>query len=175
MNSSGRLLLLAVAAVILLAGASSAFADSIVNYQISGPEPQGTFKASFSLPQHPTPSGGNRLGFDFTNLPVDVNGTWENLTVYFYNGFIGQGVAGSKSFSLFAVDQSLYSWPASAPTPTMELGTFSTLGIGVGSAAGIYTVVATDPPGAAPEPASLLLFGMGLLALVGVRQRRRPA
>src|SRR5690242_8871031 len=123
MNLIIRYSFLALAVVILLAGATSASADSIVNYQISGPAPQGTFTASFSLPQNPTPSGGNRLVFDFANLPVDVNGTWENLTVYFYDGLIGQGVASSNTFILFAFGQQLYSWSDSAPTPTMDLGT----------------------------------------------------
>jgi hypothetical protein len=156
-----------------LACASSASADAIVNYRISGPGSQGTFTASFSLPQNPTPSAGNQLGFDFTNLPVDVNGTWKDLTIYFYNGLVGEGVGGSNGFSLFALGQQLYSWSASASTPTLDLGTFYALGAGAGSGGGVYTVTVTDPPGAAPEPASVTLLGMGLLTLCGVRLRRR--
>jgi hypothetical protein len=174
MICTGRRLGLALGIVMLLVGASSACADSIVDYQISGPAPQGSFTASFSLPQNPTPSEGNQLGFDFANLPVDVNGTWENATVYFYNGLIGQGAASSNSFSLFAFGQQLYSWSASAPTPTMELGTFYAFGIGAGSRPGLYTVIATDPP-AAPEPASVTLLGMSILTLCGLRLRRRSA
>jgi hypothetical protein len=175
MNSTGHRLVLVLVVVILLAGASSASADAIVNYQISGPGSQGNFTASFSLPQNPTPSGGNQLGFDFANFPVDVNGTWKDLTIYFYDGLVGEGVGGSNNFSLFAVGQQLYSWSASASTPTLDLGTFYALGVGAGSGGGLYTVTVTDPPGAAPEPASLTLFGMGLLTLCGVRLRRRSA
>jgi hypothetical protein len=175
MNFIMRVFVLAFAVVVLSAGASSAYADAIVNYQISGPGPKGSFTASFTLPQNPTPSGGNQLGFDFANLPVDVNGTWENLTVYFYNGLIGEGVGGSNSFSLFALGQQLYSWSASASTPTMDLGTFYALGAGAGGGGGLYTVTVTDPPGAVPEPASVTLLGMGLLILCGVRLRRRSA
>jgi hypothetical protein len=164
-----------LAVVILLAGASSASADSIVNYQISGPGSKGTFTASFSLHQNPTPSAGNPLGFDFVNLPVDVNGKWKNLTVYFFNGVIGEGFGASNGFSLFAPFQHLYSWSASASTPTLDLGTFHAFGAGAGSKGGLYTVTVTDPPGAAPEPASIALLGMGLLALCGVRRRRRSA
>ena len=175
MNSTGHRFVLVLAVVILLAGASSASADSIVKYQVNGPAPAGTFTASFALPQNPTPSGGNREEFYFANLAVDVNGTWKNLTVYFYSGLIGQGVAGSNSFSLFAIGQHLYSWSSSASTPTMKLGTFYALGAGAGSRGGLYTVTVTDPPGAAPEPASVTLLGMGLLTLCGVCLRRRSA
>jgi len=175
MNSKGHRFVMVLAVVILLAGASSASADSIVNYQISGPGSNGTFAASFSLPQNPTPSAGNQLGFDFANLPVDVNGTWKDLSVSFYDGLIGEGVGGSNSFSLFALGQQLYSWSASASTPTMDLGTFYAFGAGAGSGGGLYTVTVTDPPGAAPEPAGVTLLGMGLLTLFGVRVRRRSA
>jgi len=175
MNSTRHRFVLVLAVVILLAGASSASADSIVNYQINGPGPTGTFTLSFSLHQNPKPSAGNQLGFDFANLPVDVNGTWKNLTVYFYNGLlIGRGPGASNSFSLFGIGQQLYSWSASASTPTMELGTFHARGALAGSR-GLYTVTVTDPPGAAPEPASVTLLGMGLLTLCGVGRRRRSA
>ena len=173
MNSMGHRFVLVLAVVILLVGASSASADSIVNYQISGPGFTGTFTLSFSLHQNPKPSAGNQRGFDFANLPVDVDGTWKNLTVYFYNGLlIGRGPGASNSFSLFGFGQQLYSWSASDSTPTLELGTFYARGALAGSR-GLYTVTVTDPPGAAPEPASVTLLGMGLLTLCGVRLRRR--
>jgi len=175
MKSIIRRIVIAFAVVILSLGATSAYADSILNYQISGP---GSFTASFILPQNPTPSGGNQLGFYFANLPVDVNGTVENLKVYFYNTQIGQGLGGSDSFSLFAFGQQLYSWSASASTPTMELGTFSAVGAGAGSRLGLYTVFVTDPPGTpnrVPEPASGTLLGVGVLTLFGLHLRRRFA
>ena len=175
MNILGRrVILLALAVIVLLAGATTASADSILDYQINGP---GSFSASFTLPQNPTPSGGNQLGFYFANLPVDVNGTGQNLTVYFYNGLIGQGVGASNSFSLFALGQQLYSWSASASTPTMQLGTFSAFGAGVGSSVGLYTVSVTDPPSpaAVPEPASSTLLGIGALTLLGIHLLRRFA
>jgi len=131
MSSTLRVFVFGFTLVFLLAGASSASADTILNYQITGP---GSFTASFTLPQNPTPSGGNQLGFYFANLPVDVNGTGANLTVYFYNALIGQGIGGSNSFSLFSLGQQFYSWSASAATPTMGLGTFSALGAGAGMA-----------------------------------------
>jgi hypothetical protein len=175
MNSTIRLFALSFALVILLAGASSASADTILNYQITGP---GSFTASFTLPQNPTPSGGNPLGFYFANLPVGVNGTAENLSVYFYNVLIGQGVGGSNSFTFFAFGQQLYSWSASASTPTMEPGTFYTIGVGAGSGLGLYTVTVTDSPATprrVPEPASGILLGVGVCTLFGFHLRRRFA
>src|ERR1700674_3436939 len=139
-----RRTILAFFAVVVLLGASSAHADTILSYQITGP---GSFTASFSLPQNPTPSWGNQLAFDFVALPVNVNGTVEALTVYFYNGLVGQGLGGSNSFSLFAPGQQLYSWSGTASGPTMEVGTFQAFGVGIGSGLGFSTVTVTDPPG----------------------------
>ena len=175
MSSTLRVFVFGFTLVFLLAGASSASADTILNYQITGP---GSFTASFTLPQNPTPSGGNQLGFYFANLPVDVNGTGANLTVYFYNALIGQGIGGSNSFSLFSLGQQFYSWSASAATPTMGLGTFSALGAGAGSRIGLYTVSVTDPPGTprrVPEPASSALLAVGVLTLFGLHLLRRVA
>jgi hypothetical protein len=174
-NAMIRRIVLVLVGLVLFLSASSAHADTILNYQITGPS---SFTASFSLPQNPTPSAGNQLGFAFANLPVDVNGTWQNLTVYFYNSIIGQGVGGSSSFSLFAFGQQLYSWSASASTPTMEHGTFYALGAGAGSGLGVYTLSVTDPPSTStqvPEPAALTLLGFGALAVAGLHLLRRSA
>ncbi len=158
---------LAFALVVLLTGASSAYADTILNYQITGPGTNGTFNASFTLFAHPTPSGGNSLAFWFSSLPVDVNGTWNNLTVIF-TSLLGGGVAGTNSFAL--VGQQLFSWPSSSSTPTMNIGKFSLSGA-AGSGWGTYTVAVSR----VREPASLLLLGAGLLLLFGVHLLRRLA
>jgi hypothetical protein len=165
MKSMIRCTALAFVAVILLLGATFAHADTILNYEISGPD---SFSASFTLPQNPTPSGGNQLGFYFASLPVDVNGTWTSLTVAFYSALFGGGVQGSDTFNLYG--RQLFSWDGSSPTPTMELGTFSTIGW-AGGDRGFYTVAVS----AVSEPASFILLGTGLLTLLGLRRRRHVA
>jgi hypothetical protein len=159
-----RCTVLAFVAVVLLLGATSANADTILSYQISGPD---SFSASFTLPQNPTSSGGNQLGFYFASLPVDVNGAWTNLTVVFYSTLLGGGVR-SNTFDLYGGQ--LFSWAPSSSTPTMDLGTFSTIGE-AGGDRGSYTVAVS----AVPEPASFILQGTGLLALLAVRRRRHVA
>ncbi len=169
MNSMLRRLVLALAVVILLAGASSANADTLLNYQITGPGSAGTFNASFTIFMHPTPSGSNSLAFWFTNLPVNVNGAWTNLTIAF-SSLLGGSAAGSSTFAL--VGSQLFTWPSGSATPIMNTGVFSTYGI---SASGIGTYTVTVSPAliiTTPESASLLLLIVGLLALFGARRLR---
>jgi hypothetical protein len=165
MITSMRRLVLSVAVLIILAAASSAHADSLLNYQITGPGSAGTFTADFSLFMHPTPSSGNSLAFLFSNLPVNVNGSWTNLTIAF-TSLLGGGVAGSDTFAL--VGSQLYTWPSSSSAPIMNTGVFSTYGL-TASGLGTYQVTVTSAT-ATPEPASLALLVVGLLALFGLRR-----
>src|SRR4030081_2125787 len=126
MMTSMRRLVLSVAVLVILAAASSARADSLLNYQITGPGSAGTFTADFTLFMHPTPSGGNSLAFWFSNLPVDVNGSWTNLNIAF-SSLQGGIVAGSGTFAL--VGAQLYTWPSSSSTPIMNTGIFTADGI----------------------------------------------
>ncbi len=170
MTSTIRRFGLVFALVVLLAGASSAYADTILNYQITGPGPNGTFNASFTLSGNPTPSGGNPLVFWFSSLPVNVNGTWTNLTMVF-SSLLGGGVSGTNSFAL--VGQQLFSWSSSSSTPTMNIGIFNLLGA-TGSGWGSYQVTVI-PATSVPEPPSSLLLGAGLLILFGFHLLRRFA
>jgi len=169
MNSMLRRLAFALAVVILLAGASSAKADTLLNYQITGPGSAGTFSANFTIFMHPTPSGSTSLAFWFTNLPVDVNGALTNLTIAF-SSLLGGSVAGSNTFAL--VGSQLFTWPSGSSTPVMNTGVFTASGI-TASGTGSYTV--TVSPAliiTTPESASLLFLIVGLLALFGARRLR---
>jgi PEP-CTERM motif-containing protein len=170
MTSTIRRFGLVFALVVLLAGASSAYADTILNYQITGPSPNGTFNASFTLSGNPTPSGGNSFVFWFSSLPANVNGTRTNLTIVF-SSLLGGGVLGTNSFAL--VGQQLFSWSSSSSTPTMNVGIFNLLG-GTGGGWGSYTMTVL-PATSVPEPASSLLLGAGLLTVFGVHLLRRFA
>ena len=165
MTTLVRRLVLSVAVLIILAAASSAHADTLLNYQITGPGSAGTFTADFTLFMHPTPSGGNSVAFWFSNLPVDVNGSWTNLNIAF-SSLQGGIVAGSGTFAL--VGAQLYTWPSSSSTPIMNTGIFTADGI-TASGLGKYQVTVTSAT-ATPEPASLALLVVGLLALFGLRR-----
>ena len=168
MNSTLRRLVFALAVVVFLAAASSANADTLLNYQITGPGSSGTFNAGFTIFMHPTPSGGNSLAFWFSNLPVNVNGTWTNLTIAF-SSLLGGSAAGSGTFAI--VGSQLFSWPSGSSTPIMNTGIFSVYGV-TASGMGAYTVNVSQAIISAPEAASLLLLIVGLLALFGARRLR---
>ena len=169
MNSMLRRLVFALAVLILLAGASSAKADTLLTYQITGPGSAGTFNAGFTIFMHPTPSGSTSLGFWFSNLPVTVNGALTNLTIAF-SSLLGGSAAGSGTFAL--VGSQLFSWPSGSATPIMNTGVFTAYGVTAGGI-GTYTVsVSPSLIITTPEAASLLLLVIGLLALFGARRLR---
>ena len=170
MNSTIRCFVLVVAVVVLLAGASSACADTMLNYQITGPGSTGAFIADFTLGMHPTPSGGNALAFWFSNLPVDINGAWTNLTLVF-TSVLGGGVAGSNTFAL--VGAQLFSWPSSSSTPIMNTGVFTATGV-TASGLGSYTVTVSPAIIVTPEPGLLVLLLVGLPVLFGGRRLSLP-
>lgn len=173
MNSIVRRFVLSIAGVILLAGASSAYADSILNYQVNQINGYGTYTANFSLAMHPKANpGGISSLFSLPSLQAYVNGAQIWVTPVFYNNsFLGGGVAGLFSFALGGSQLPLYSW--SNNSPTMNVGTFQLIGA-AGSGVGIYKLTVTSAS-SVPEPASFILLVTGLLALFGLHLLRRAA
>jgi hypothetical protein len=64
-------IILAFVAVVLLFAAAPAHADRVLDYQITRP---GSFSGSFTLPQNPTPSGGNQFAFYFSSFQLKLTG-----------------------------------------------------------------------------------------------------
>ena len=154
--------------------ASSAHADSILTYNVTGPIGSPSFTATFSLAQNATPSGGGPLSFWYTSTPVSVNGTTEDLTIVFDSQVLLGGVLGLNSFYLFGPQ--LYTWDWSATTPTLSTGDYVLLGAG-GRSGGFYNlhVASVDATYRVPEPTSAMLLAAGVLALAGLRLRKRLA
>jgi hypothetical protein len=162
---------LGFALIVLLAGASSAYADTILNYQITQLNGFGTYSADFTLAMHPAANpGGSSSFFSLPPVQAYVNGAWTPVTLVFSNlPFLGSGVDGLFSFALGGSQLALYSW--SNNSPSMNAGTFQLIG-GAGSGFGTYKLTVT-PTTSVPEPPSSLLLGAGLLILFGVQLLRR--
>jgi hypothetical protein len=171
MISTIRRLGFAAVLVVLLAGASSAVADTILNYQITQINGLGNYTANFSLTMHPTANaGGISSVFSLPSLSAYVNGAWTPVTLVFANiPYLGSGIAGLFSFAIGGSQLPLYSW--SNNSPTMNAGTFELIGI-TESGVGTYKLTAT-PGVAVPEPTSLVFLAAGLLGFFGIRLARR--
>ena len=148
------------------------------NYQLTG----NGWNITFSLPQTLTPSSVTWNGIaNFTN--VASTGGYVFNTVQIGNaGFLGTNywAFGSSTKSLELEAPGLFTWNADG-TLTLGVGTF-TLGDYNSFHGGPmqYTLTIIDPPGAlssssspvtTPEPASLILLGLGGLSLGAFRRK----
>jgi hypothetical protein len=88
------------------------------------------------------------------------------FAVYFYNGLLGEGLEDRivQPFSPFLAALHLVRLCFHADHGSWDFLCSRRWGWRWG---GLYTVTATDPPGAAPEPASVTLLEMGLLTGIG--------
>ena len=167
MTSTIRPFVLAFVGIIAMAGASSAYADSL-NYQLTGSGPGANFTASFTLSGNPTPSGGSPILFWFNSLPVDVNGNWTNISVGF-SSLLGAGIVGSNILALGGPQ--LFSWSSSGLT--MNSGNFNLL-LWNGSSWGKYTLTVTRV-NSVPESSALILLIAGLLVILFAFRLYRPS
>ncbi len=158
-----------VLAVLALFSATQAQADTIDNFTYQ--EGDNTF--TWQLPSSPTLLPENFFpgsGFDITDVTYSENDILQNPAVLTFSSlpyggfFLWDNYQGVLSFG-----SQLYSGTEDAPT-FLE-GTYSLPDIFSGS----------DPNGTAtltiksvPEPSSLMLLGMGMLALLGLALKKRP-
>lgn len=143
-------------------------ADSIDNFQLTGPG----FNVTFSLPSTLTPS--SVLPSGMINIS-NVSGTFNGGSYTFDTVQLGPSgymnatdylAYGSQTKSIEFVAPGLFSFNSDG-TVTLNTGTFSL-------DQGLYTLVVTDPPSVnTPEPASLLLLGLGGLGLGALVRRKR--
>jgi hypothetical protein len=143
---------------------SSAKADSVLQYELSGP---GAATVDFTLSQNPSVVSPTFTPFFFSvNTLASVNGgALQSLTVTFYDALAGGGLsadpAGALSLDLFG--PSLYSWAPGATSPTLLTGVFDLYNTAFPT--GKATLTVTTVP--TPEPSSLLLLLFGGIVLVG--------
>src|SRR5215813_9368218 len=108
MSTLVKRLMVVAALVLALGSASSAYADSILNYNVSGPNGSNAFVATFTLPQGVVPDGGSPLSFWYDDVAVTINGKTKDLTVVFDSEVALGGVLGLDSFYLFGPQ--LFTW-----------------------------------------------------------------
>ena len=155
-------------------------ADSFDTYTLTG----NGVTITFTLPQTLTPGAVEWNGvIDIYN----VTGTWNGQTYHFnriqlgpvgYNGYTNYWAFGSGTASLQIAAPGLFTrnpnGTVTLNTAALQLGTSQTWTGG----ALTYTLTVVDPPGPGsvptPEPTSLLLVGVGGLA-VGTLRRRKKA
>ena len=148
-------------------------ADSLDTFQLTGP---GGLNITFTLPSTLTPSSVGRGG----NLYLtNVTGTYDGHAYTFATVLLGPTgyntnyfATGSQTQSLALIAPGLFTWNADG-TVTLNTGTFMMAANYTGGALN-YGLTVVDPPGpvTTPEPASLVMLGVGGLALGALRRRK---
>ena len=142
-------------------------ADNFDTFQLTGPG----LSISFTLPQTLTPSSVGLAGLlNISNVTGTYDGgayTFANIQIgpVGYNNLTNYAATGSLTKSVAVIVPGLFTWNSDG-TITLNTGTF---------ALGRSTLTVVDPPGptvGTPEPGSLLLLGVGGLALAAFRRRK---
>ena len=139
----------------------------------------GTNTIGFTLPSNPTPVAGNfDIGyfFELDGISVDVNGTKETQSLFFFNDsqMGGLEIGDSSSILLNQSGPSVYS--NTEDTPMFNPGPYSLTAV-TGPFQGLYasnfTLNITDDS-SVPEPSTLSMLGaalLGLFAIAGLRRK----
>lgn len=177
----GRLISSAgVALLALLVFVQPSKADSMatMNFELKG----HAFDVTFSTPVTFTPadvSGGAIQLHDITGTLVVAGNPYTFSTIQLsqtgWNGNTFYWAFGSGTKSLAIVLPGLFTWNQDGSV-TLHDGTFAIGDYNSFTGGPLdYTLTLVDPPGGAvstPEPASILLFGVGSLAVAGLRRRK---
>jgi PEP-CTERM motif len=174
-----RTLQLAILAGMLVAlSATSARADSNLAYTLIQ-EGSSTPLATWDMPLNPTPAciispcyeNGNYFGFT-TDVSIDGGAPVSDILVFMNTTVTGADFNDASFLLPELLGPQLYSGSESNPQMIIPPGGFFTLvDDGTNGVAGaVYKLEVVE----APEPATLLLLGSGLIA-VGMKRKRRAA
>ncbi len=150
----------AIAFGIFMIGSSPADADPLIYNFITNNTPYGIITTS--LPASPSPLSWTSDSFQI-DVPLIVDGDSMTLSVDFFDAAAGGGAEGDGMRFMGPV---LFSGPAT--NPTFMTGTFGF---------GDFTLTISPAPvlTGIPEPATLVLFGTGVLVCYWVARRRSAA